>query len=257
MKKALCVFVLLFIAPCLLPTLAIAVENNIGNRVFDDAGLFGAKQRAVMNERAHELILKHQQDLVIVTTADAGGKSAMDYADDYYDYNNFGIGPNYNGLLLLIDMDNREIFITTTGSAINLFNDAKIADMLDNIYVFVVKADYAGGANVFLRNVDQHLTKKTQTRYWSWEFFGVGLFVVFIVLSRMINNHKKGLMVAPSTRAYINNALSNITRRDDVFLHSRTRYIPINNDSGLGRGGGSSTRTSSSGRSHGGGGRRF
>ena len=29
----------------------------------------------------------------------------MDYADDYYDYNGYGLGDNKSGLLLLIDMD--------------------------------------------------------------------------------------------------------------------------------------------------------
>ena len=233
-----------------------AADDKIGNRVFDAAGLFNAGQRTTLNDKAHDLILKHQQDLVIVTTADAGGKSAMAYADDYYDYNGFGIGPNYDGLLLLIDMDNREFFITTTGSAIKLFNDVKIDNMLDNIYAFVAKGDYAGGADTFLRDVDRHLVKKTQPHYWSWEFFGVGLFAVLMILGGMVMNHKKGLMAVPSTRRYINDDLCDLTRCDDVFLHSSTRRIAINNDSDSGRGG-SSTHTSSSGRSHGGGGRSF
>lgn len=258
MKKPLHILILILL---LVATYGVSVHaavsgNDIGNRVFDDAGLFSSQQRAVLNSQAHELILKYQQYLVIVTTKDAGGKSAMAYADDYYDYNGFGIGPDYNGLLLLIDMDNREFFITTTGSAIKLFNDTKIENMLDNIYTYVAKGDYAGGAAVFLHDVDRHLTKKTQTHFWSWEFFAVGVFAICMILGAMIMNHRKGLMAVPSTRAYINNTLCDITRRDDVFLHSSTRRIRIDSDSGSG-GGGSSTRTSSSGRSHGGGGRWF
>lgn len=171
--------------------------DGVGPRVIDAAGLFTPEQRVTLNAKAHELILKHRQDLVIVTITDAGGKSAMAYADDYYDYNGFGVGPNYDGLLLLIDMDNREFFITTTGSAIRLFNDAKIERMLDNIYSYVTKGDYAGGAGVFLRDVDRQLTPVTQKHYWSWEFFVVGLFVILMVMGTMIINHKKGLMFVP------------------------------------------------------------
>lgn len=247
------IFVLLPVL-CALPTAVFA--NDIGNRVFDDAGLFSAKQRAALHEQAQSLILKHRQDIVIVTTADAGGKSAMDYADDYYDYNGFGIGPEYDGLLLLIDMDNREFFITTTGRAIKLFNDRKIDNMLDNIYTYVAKGDYAGGAGVFLRDVERHLNHKYQVRYWNWTFFTVGFFVICLVLGGMFINHRKGLMSAASIRAYINAPSCEVTRRDDIFLRSSTRRIRINNDSASG-GGGSSTRTSSSGRTHGGGGRGF
>lgn len=258
MKKLLQILILIILLiSCALSAAALADNVDIGNRVFDDAGLFSAQQRLALNGKAHELILKHRQDIVIVTTADAGDKSAMDYADDYYDYNDFGIGPEYDGLLLLIDMDNRKIFITTCGSAIKLFNDNKINKMLDNIYGYVAKGDFAGGAGVFLGDVERNFLKKSQTGYWSWVFFTVGLFVIFIVLGRMLMNHKKDLMSAPSIGVYINSSLCEVTHKDDVFLHSSTRHIRINSDSGSGRGSGSSTRTSSSGRSHGGGGRGF
>lgn len=257
MRKLLQIWTLvMLLVLCALPAVTLADDNAIGTRVFDDAGLFSGQQRVALNEQAQGLILKYRQDIVIVTTADAGGKNAQEYADDYYDYNDFGIGPEADGLLLLIDMDNREFFITTTGSAIKLFNASKIESMLDNIYAYVGQGDYAGGAGVFLRDVERHLSKKAQPRYWNWAFFVVGLFAIFMVLGRMFMNHRKGLMSAPSIREYINTALCEVTRRDDIFLHSSTRRIRINNSSGSG-GGGSGTRTSSSGRTHGGSGRRF
>lgn len=261
MKKLMRIWILV-LAPVLCALQSAALANDIGNRVFDDAGLFSAQQRAALHEQAQDLILKHRQDIVIVTTADAGGKSAMDHADDYYGYHDFGLDPEYDGLLLLIDMDNREIFITTAGSAMNLFNGRKIDSMRDNIHAYVANGDYAGGAGVFLRDIGRHLEEKIQVRYWNWTFFTVGLFVICLVLGGMFLNHRKGLMSAASAKTYINAPLCEVTRCDDIFLHSSTRHIRISNNSGSGRGGGSSrsgssTRTSSSGRSHGGGGRGF
>ena len=241
-----------------LPVLA-AVDTGIGQRVFDNAGLFTNAQQQDINADIHKLILKYKQDIVIVTILDAEGKSSMTYADDYYGYNGFGIGPNYDGLLLLLDMDNREFFITTSGSAIKIFNDAKIDNMLENIYRYVTKADYARGARVFLDDVDQHLTGKTPKIFqWSWEFFGLGFFVILVVMGSIIMNHKKDLMTTPSAKNYINEAVCDLSQSNDIFLHSNTRRIALNNNSGpKSSSNGSTTRTSSSGRTHGGSGRKF
>lgn len=227
-------------------------------RVFDAASIFTAEQNSALNNKTLELINKYQQDVVIVTVSDTQGKSAMVYADDYYDANDFGIGPDFDGLLLLIDMDNREIFITTTGKSIKIFNDAKIERMLDHIFTPVSRNDYAGGANAFLKDVEHYLYRSEGVFFWSWELFGTGVFIILIFMSGMVVRHKGELLKTPSAQAYINNETHSETTAQDVFLHTSTRRYAINNDSSdSGRSGGSSTRTSSSGRSHGGGGRRF
>ena len=55
----------------------------------------------------------HGLDIAIVITDQTDGKSSMDFADDYYDSHGFGIGGDASGLLLLINMDIREVWIST------------------------------------------------------------------------------------------------------------------------------------------------
>ena len=40
-------------------------------------------------------------DAVIVTSNNLNGKSQQDYADDYFDYNGYGVGKEKSGLLSL------------------------------------------------------------------------------------------------------------------------------------------------------------
>ena len=54
--------------------------------------------------------------------------------DDFYDEHDFGIGSRRSGALLLIDMDNREAYISTKGYAITLYSDARIEAMLDDTF---------------------------------------------------------------------------------------------------------------------------
>ena len=56
-------------------------------------------------------------DLVVVTANTLGGKSPMEYADDYYDYN----GYTDDGALLLVSMEDRDWWISTKGSGCLLY----------------------------------------------------------------------------------------------------------------------------------------
>ena len=92
-----------------------------------------------------------KQDLVIVTTADSGGKSAREYADDFYDEHGFGYEGEYgSGALFLIDMDNREYYISTAGSAIGLYSDDEIDDTLDALYDDMRDGNYGEACRDFV-----------------------------------------------------------------------------------------------------------
>ena len=91
------------------------------DRVFDDAKLFSTDEITQLNDKIAALISELNQDFVIVTTNDAQGATAQEYADDYYDEHGFGIGANKTGVLFLIDMDNREVYISTCDICISFF----------------------------------------------------------------------------------------------------------------------------------------
>ena len=53
------------------------------------------------------------------------GKEPQAYADDYYDANGLGIGDDHSGIMLVVNFDSGDWVITTTGSAIDTFTDAR------------------------------------------------------------------------------------------------------------------------------------
>ena len=75
----------------------------------------------------------------------------MAYADDFYDSGNFGYdGPHGTGVLFLIDMDNREIYISTCGDSIYYLTDARIETILDAAFDYVSNGQYYDAAKKFL-----------------------------------------------------------------------------------------------------------
>lgn len=91
-----------------------------GTRVFDEAGLFSAEEVQELETRIDEVRDSQDADLAVLTVEDAQGESAESYADDFYDSHGLGVGDDASGILLSIDMDNREIYVSTTGYAMKV-----------------------------------------------------------------------------------------------------------------------------------------
>ncbi len=135
----------------LLQTLAFtAFAQEKPQRVFDYAGLFTQQQTDALERQIAELVEATQVDAAVLTIDDSGGKSAAEYADDFYDQNGFGIGPDYSGALLLIDMDNREVYASTAGQVIPILYPRVLDAILDEIIDDIADKDYAGAARIFL-----------------------------------------------------------------------------------------------------------
>jgi uncharacterized protein len=138
--------IVLLIAIMTLPVLAGGVL------VVDQADLFTSTEAAQLTQDVTALGSTFQMDIIIVTTDDAGGKSAREYADDYFDNNGYGVGPDRDGILFLIDMDNREAYISTSGSSIRYLTDQRIEAVLDAVFAGGLSdGNYYGAAQAFIK----------------------------------------------------------------------------------------------------------
>lgn len=107
---------------------------DASEKVYDFAELLTPSEEEQIYNRVQKFINKTNLDLAVVTINDNNKFSAMEYADDFYDYNDFGTDSEYSGVLFLVDMDTREIYMSTTGKAISMYSDYRIDMTLDAIY---------------------------------------------------------------------------------------------------------------------------
>ncbi|MEG0852914.1 MAG: TPM domain-containing protein [Angelakisella sp.] len=281
MKKLLTRGLALFIVLTLLfTTFAFGQEGE--QRVFDDAGLFSADELPVLENKIAELRQSLATDLVVVTTDNAQGKTATAYADDYYDNNGFGVGDGSSGALFLIDMDNREICISTTGEMIDILTDARIDSILDDAYEVITIPDYYACAMAFLYGVEEYsaagvpegqfqkdtntgeVTIYTPEPQQTTTGIPVGLLLGSAALALLVAALACGGVVMQyrmvgraDNYSLEHNSNLDLTCREDIFLHQTVTQQHIERSSGSSGGGGSSTHRSSSGVSHGGGSRKF
>lgn len=90
-------------------------------RVDDAADLFFDSEEVTIGDSLVEFSLETGYSAVVLTTDYADGKSSQEYADDYFDNLILSEGWEEKGILFLIDMDNREVCISTMGECIEVY----------------------------------------------------------------------------------------------------------------------------------------
>lgn len=249
---------------------------NEEEKIYDFADLFTDEEELRLYNRAMSFIDKYDMDIVIVTIDDNNKSSAKAYADDFYDYNYFGKNKLHDGIIYLIDMDTREMAISTSGEAIIIYDDERIENILDGTYYEIQYQRYYKSALSFIEDAGDYAEKgvpssnedyefdefgnlvKKKTVNWTLTIIGA-LIIPSIILCILISRHK-GIKLATRADNYIDSSKIVRGANVDMFVTTHTSRIPIpksSSSSGGGRSGGSSISRGSSGRSHGGGSRRF
>lgn len=230
----------------------------------DGAGLFSDKEEYQSITRALQQVREENKiDIVIVTVNGTGSKSPKRFADDYLDEGGYGFGAENNGILLLIDMAGREIYISTKGTtALESFSDRRIDEMLDDVADALKDEDYVQSARVFIRGVDRYMGTDPDERVREpltvpGILFRLGIAVIAGLASSVILwlILRRGTPVAVSAGDYLLEDTVRITGQEDRFINTvtTTRHIERSSSSGSQ----TTTHTSSSGQTHGGGGRSF
>ncbi len=265
-----------------------AVQASGSARVFDMADLFDFEEEVQLAAKIDELQNMMDMGLAIVTTEDNSG-TASDYADEFYEFYEIGMGEDYDGALFLIDMENGELWISTEGKMVRYLTDERIDAILDDAFEYAYDGYFYDSANAFLTNLEifydagiqsDQYNYDTETgavdRYKAiqWYEFLIAFAIAAVVAGGAVFAvvHEYG-MKNDAARMSANFRLS--YRKDsaftlgsvlgDVLLNSYVSRAVIRAQSSNRPGGGggrsssgrSSTHRSSSGRSHGGGGRKF
>lgn len=139
MKKILSVLTVFFVILGTFSLSGFAYEEVL---IDDAANLFDDSQEGEISSSLLSFSLETSYSAAVVTTDYAEGKSSQTYADDYYDNLVVSEGWSHNGILFLIDMDNREVCISTMGDCISVFSSS-IDYIIDSGYDELVNGSYS------------------------------------------------------------------------------------------------------------------
>lgn len=180
--------------------LGFSVSSAAGKKsVIDDAELIKASDEKELDKKIKN-IQKDKFDVVILTVKSLDGKSAQDYADDYYDNNDYGLDNEKSGVLFLVSKGDRKYHISTKGAGIKAFTDYGIGRIKEEIKPYLSDGDYFDACDEFL-NITKNFVKayKDGTPYdtdnpYNEEIDYVILEVIALVIAFVIALISVGIM---------------------------------------------------------------
>lgn len=252
------------------------------SEVKDYANLFNEYELSQIASAASDYTASSDISLSVLTINDAQGLSSEEYANDYIDNLIDNEGWNESGMLFLIDMDNRNVWVSTTGRAEDTYYD--VDSIIDGGFDYLVNGEYAqcilgmidaaDNEAYFFDNegeiVEEHYIYFPEDAFeyeYGYEVqrsVGITDVLIYIIVGLGIG----GISVLVVKSRYKNFGKGDEFDTDDVMLNltgtndtviSRnvvTTRIPKNNNHHH-RGGTGGARPSGGSRSHGGGGRSF
>lgn len=255
------VMILALLLSFTLPTLAASL------RLVDSADLLSDAEESALLSELDRVSAELNFDVVVVTTDDTEGLSTMEYADDFFDYNGYGYGADRDGILLLIDMQNRVAWMSTSGYGITAFTDAGIDYILAQFKDTLSDGEYNDACTLFVEKCVDFVNKARagapydvdnlpKSPFGFAKAFVIALGIGFVFALIVVGSMKSKLKTVVKQRAAANyqrpGSLS-LLGSSEYFLYSQVDRTEKSSSSS----GGSSTHTSSSGRTHGGGGTSF
>lgn len=238
-------------------------------RLVDNADLLSESEEEELQDELDEISERQEFDVVVVTVDSLDGKTAEEYADDFYDYHGYGFGTDHDGILLLVSIEERECHITTTGYGITVFTDAGIDYILDQFLPYLSDEEYLQTFEMYAELCDEFVTAAVNGEVYDsgnlpkgdfpvLEYLVLALLVGGIISALIVFGMRSSLKSVQRQNAaadYVRTGSMAVTGRYDRFLYTHTSKKPRPKPSESSSG--SSTHVSSSGTTHGGGGGKF
>lgn len=219
--------------------------------VVDNAKVLSAEEEEVLSEKLEELGSMYMLEIGVVTVDGYDGKDPQAFADDFYDYNGYGYGENDDGLIVVFNTGkadgNRNIAISTHGTAIDLLTDMEIDIIIEMMIPPIKNGNYAVAFDYFVSECENSFDTGISF-FWIPVSILIGFALAYFI-TKIQASKLKTVRQQVDASDYVNNVM--LTGDSDMFMYRnvvRTQKPKENS---------SSTHTSSSGRTHGGGNKSF
>lgn len=244
-------------------------------QVYDEAGILDQSEIDALTEAVNGLEIQSGWDAFVLTIGDADGYTAQQYGELFFNEH----AAKEDGVVCILDMDNREIALVTSGEAIRYMTDDRIDDTLDYVYEYAADGDYGDALSTMVMYVSYYYGKgipKGQANYDTdtGEYspyveprsitpgelvFALVVGCAAAVGSMLLITGKYRLKLGVEKDGFFQHSRLHVTYDNDRLINRyvTTRRIPKNPPPGKGGGSISSTHTGMGGGTFGGGSRKF
>ena len=239
------------------------VHDPNAPRIVDNLNLLSDSFESSLLAQIQKMQSDLQTDFVVVTTNDLSPYDAtyygiQNYADDFYDYKGYGIGPDFNGTIFVIfispDGQDRFYKFEFTGSEEIRRFASEIESIENDVAPILSSGNYE-------RAVQTYFDLFERKHHW---YSRISIFKVIICVGiasligliyvSSLKKKMKTVLTAVGAKNYLVDGTYNLRTMNEVFVRSAVTRTARQKSSGSSGGG---SHFGSSGVSHSGGGGRF
>ena len=256
--------------------------------MFSDEGFFTTSELTYVDDYLTELSEKLKFDIVGALIYEGYYDDELTgFADDFYDYGNFGYGPDKDGVIFVVDMKSRQMVLVSTGYGITAITDYGeeviydyVTESLRNENFVEVFERYADTVEDYVQMaregtpVDSNAPGHDGYEWYEGDPEGTGynlpdaetaagmggISLIFGSVVGFFSSHRHKARLKTVNRktqanSYARRGSLVLTRQQDRFLYRNVvvQHRPKNENKGSFGGGGTTIHMGSSGTPHGGG----
>lgn len=130
-------------------------------RVFDYSGLLMTSEVEEAEEILKKQSLEDKVDYAFVSTNDLQGHIAKEYMKLFISTKQMGYDKvDGDSAILLVDLQNKEVWVGTGGTLSELFQDTDISSIVSDLLPYTQRNDFEGAIQVFAHNIHSKLENK-------------------------------------------------------------------------------------------------
>lgn len=250
MKKIYSVIMLIIL--CVITVLPLAAAAESLPDLVDIPSVLSADEYQELAKRLDGFKTTYGVDVACIISDEILTENAQTEADDLYDYYEYGVGDNRDGILYFICDSTNEYAFSTCGRGIEIFNDDGLEYIDKEILPYLKKGDYYSAVSVYADKCEELIKmaangepykKKINILYVIAGIILIPLAAAFAFMTRKLSKMNTAVM-QPGAAQYMKPGSMNMNFSRDIFLYSTVSKREKPKES--------STHTSSSGRTHGG-----
>ena len=212
-------------------------------RVYDEADLLTDDEESELLDRLDSLSEEYYFDVAVATVQSTDGVAMNKFTDTFYDDNYYGLGDDYDGILFMVSIGDREWHITTHGYGMTAFNDDGLAYLKENVEPLLKDENFYGAFDTYADLCQDLLEMAANGEPYTepfspiWILISLGIGLVLAVLCTMgVRAQLKSVRTQDSAVDYVRQGSMALTRSNDIFLyHTVTKTAkPKDSDSSSG-----------------------
>jgi len=209
------------------------------DRVVDTVGLLSPAEAVSLKALLDKISLAYDFDMVVVSVRQTGNFEPIDFAAGFFEANDYGLGKNRDGCLLLVVTDMKVFWFGTSGRGKMILTPAASKKLENETFSSLEKGNFYDAFVAYANGWEEFLVLDAKGIKYNFLYkYNVVLVIIAWIVSLgigflIVMIWKKGMSTAiPKKQAvtYITPGSLSFAAQEDKFLYSTITKIDMDSD---------------------------